>query len=51
VKRATAAASDDAASPFERFERFARKILAVPKKELDEKLAERKREKRKGAKR
>jgi len=32
-------------SPFERFESFARKIVAVPKKELDAKLAEYKRQK------
>jgi len=32
-------------SPFERFESFARKIVAVPKKELDAKLAEYKRHK------
>lgn len=32
-------------SPFERFESFARKIVTVPKKELDAKLAEYKRQK------
>jgi hypothetical protein len=29
-------------TPFQRFEDFARRIFAVPKKELDEKLAEQK---------
>ena len=29
-------------SPFKRFEEFARRIVAVPKRELDEKLAEQK---------
>jgi hypothetical protein len=36
-------------TPFQRFEDFVRKIAAVPKEELDEKLAEEKREKKKQA--
>ncbi len=31
-------------TPFQKFEDFVKKIAAVPKKELDEKLAEEKRE-------
>jgi hypothetical protein len=36
---AARAVDDDGASPFERFERLARALFAVPKKEIDQKLA------------
>jgi hypothetical protein len=38
MKRAAVADSDPAA--FERFQQLARRLFAVPKKELDEKLAQ-----------
>jgi hypothetical protein len=37
---------DNLAQPFERFEDLARKLFRVPKEELDEKRAERDREKK-----
>jgi len=39
--------SEEKLSPLERFEKVMRSLIAVPKKELDEKLAEYKRQKTK----
>lgn len=37
---------DEPSEPFERFQAFVKKIAAVPKEEVDEKRAEREREKK-----
>jgi hypothetical protein len=44
--RIQTAESDSASSAFERFNRLARRLFAVPKREVDEKLAEYKRHKK-----
>lgn len=39
--------TDHAASPFDRFRDFVRRVVSVPKEEIDEKEAEYKRQRRK----